>query len=1353
MMDSRLNSAPQKSMAAFPKEWMVRLLLMLIAVVATREITQAQTASLQGFGGTFSQPYRSGDLVVVFGTNIFSNQSPCDQVILYTGGLVGDTVVYTEGTSVNTPLKFVRSGSGSGVDTLKFLLHKSVACSPNTFLRFRKRPACTGSYLNSNILFMATGERATAIYGVTDSTYCVGDSNVAPVEIQDNVFFSLLNVPGYLSTGNPNNLDNLTGAMNVTSSDTGLYYIRVYTDTLAPGHLDCNDDDTVLVKILAMGTESINYGVDSLCPSLTTPQALQLPPTLLGGTFSSVPDTGLTLNVQTGAITPSTSRPGTYQVTYTHPHEACKLPSITTLYIDTLNQTLFSYPAAICQGDTSESPFLTTYTPGVYSVSQLPGFTGPISIDNTTGELISGQTTLGTVRVTFTPNDPCRVVTNQNITFVKRPTADFAVGNNGVICLSTASNSVPLIPVSPSATGIWSAPGLTLGTNSIIINASTPTGGPFYVSYFKDSTYASFSNLVCEDSAVVPVMIYGPESISIEYPLSDSLYCDGNQIIRPVVLSGTVGGVYSGRFLSGSGNFLPNPATGAIDLGNGSTNASIEVSYFPNASCPDSAVVDTVVITQDVNLGIDFVQQVSGISLAVCPLTDTIVNLVNTGTTIVPIVYDSLYVGGNGSASGTFPNALNGLDFLVNQMPFGGPYPVVRKVKYGGCVDLDSVYIEIYEPARADFSYLDDVYCEGSSNPVPFIMGVGGGTFSCINSSQLNQNVDPNTGEINLTNFLAGTYIIQYTTQGASPCPDVAVDTVQFLGLDAALFNYPDDDISFCTTDTPAVVIPELRDSTSQAVWTVTPAVGLDLVYPDSGIIDISQSVPGTYIVTRSIGQLGGACNSIYSIEITILQGDTATRMSFADSVYCQSEANPLPTIVGDDSTGFFFGQVGVQVNGQTGEINLVGSQVNQGLDYYTITYRLESAFGCVVELKDSVRIVGLDTTGFAYPKEFVCVTSPLMSPSQLPNPAIGTFYMVSSAGDTVNYINPSTGDINVTNAVVEGSQRFEIFFYPIDTSCRLVAKVNLNVYEGPAANNVVVSPGVNFCDLETVKFNKAGDGYLWFYINGGNVTNNVWGGQSADEFQSLYWEDGDTVTVISYSPASDTLRDPVNFAPIPNQAGGYYVDTSQTCWEEYTFILNERPKPSLSFVSLPEIREQSDQVLVELVSDVNQTNFTWQAIHVNNIDSTYLGAGNSSGPLDSAVAFTFLESVPLQYVMSPGAILLSFFPEAGGCAGDALVDTILINPAEVPIFIPEAFTPDGDEFNDTWNIQWTGEVDETQYRVLLYNRSGGEVLNMSPLNANWRGDVLPDGVYWWVLLQESDGKVIKNGGLTIRRK
>ena len=79
-------------MAAFPKEWMVRLLLMLIAVVATREITQAQTASLQGFGGTFSQPYRSGDLVVVFGTNIFSNQSPCDQVILYTGGLVGDTI-------------------------------------------------------------------------------------------------------------------------------------------------------------------------------------------------------------------------------------------------------------------------------------------------------------------------------------------------------------------------------------------------------------------------------------------------------------------------------------------------------------------------------------------------------------------------------------------------------------------------------------------------------------------------------------------------------------------------------------------------------------------------------------------------------------------------------------------------------------------------------------------------------------------------------------------------------------------------------------------------------------------------------------------------------------------------------------------------------------------------------------------------------------------------------------------------------------------------------------------------------------------------------------------------------------
>ena len=64
-------------------------------------------------------------------------------------------------------------------------------------------------------------------------------------------------------------------------------------------------------------TANISYASAPFCFSITTPQSVSLTGNGIytGGVFASV--TGLTINPNTGAITPSTSTPGSYIVTYT----------------------------------------------------------------------------------------------------------------------------------------------------------------------------------------------------------------------------------------------------------------------------------------------------------------------------------------------------------------------------------------------------------------------------------------------------------------------------------------------------------------------------------------------------------------------------------------------------------------------------------------------------------------------------------------------------------------------------------------------------------------------------------------------------------------------------------------------------------------------------------------------------------------------------------------------------------------------------------------------------------------------------------------------------------------------------
>ena len=101
------------------------------------------------------------------------------------------------------------------------------------------------------------------------------------------------------------------------------------------------------------------------------------------------------------------------------------------------------------------------------------------------------------------------------------------------------------------------------------------------------------------------------------------------------------------------------------------------------------------------------------------------------------------------------------------------------------------------------------------------------------------------------------------------------------------------------------------------------------------------------------------------------------------------------------------------------------------------------------------------------------------------------------------------------------------------------------------------------------------------------------------------------------------------------------------------------------------------------------------------------------------------------------------------GCiASDAMKVTILKE-----LKVPNAFSPNGDGINDTWNIQFLESYPGATIEV--FNRYGQQVFQSvgysKPWDGRYNGNVLPFGTYYW-LINPKNGRAAINGSVTIIR-
>ncbi len=696
-------------------------------------------------------------------------------------------------------------------------------------------------------------------------------------------------------------------------------------------------------------------------------------------------NSGLVINSNTGAIDVANSTIGTYTVTYTT-NGSCSNSSTQSVTISAPDNAGFSYAAAqYCQGpNANPSPIITGLTGGTFSAP------AGLIINSSTGQINLNNSTVGTYTVTYTTAGNCPNTATNTVTINALDDASFAYANNNY-CINDAD---PTPNITGLAGGTFSSTaGLAINASTGQIDVSSSTIGTYTVTYTTNGT--------CPNGGTQVVSVNGLDNASFSYTANS--YCQAGSDPSP-----TITGLAGGTFSSAAGLSI-NANTGQIDV-SGSTPGTYVVTYTTNGTCPNSATNSVTILTPS-NANFNYNQN------SYC------INGSNPTPTITGV--------SGGSFSSTMGLSINANTGEINlSASTVGTYTVTYSVNTN-CSSSSTQTVVIQSLDDASFAYGNSSYCTSGSNPAPTVTGLSGGTFSSSNSGLV---INATSGTINLSASTIGTYVVTYQTNGN--CPNSSSQTVNITAPSNANFTY--NQSSYCPTDSDPT--PNL---TGVSGGSFSSTAGLTL-NATTGVVDLSASTAGTYTITYTIG---GTCPNTSTQSFTLTPLDNAA-FGYAQNGYCQTDADPTPTVTGL-SGGTFGSTAGLALNASTGTIDVSASTPGT----YGVTYTTNGT--CPNTSTQTVIINAAGNTSFTYANASYCQNagnpSPVVTGSQG-----GTFS--SSAGLAIN---ASTGEVNLANSTT-GTYTIT---YTVSGTCGSVTTQNLII--APVDNANFNYNQTNYCQTD----------------------------------------------------------------------------------------------------------------------------------------------------------------------------------------------------------------------------------------------------------------------------------------------
>lgn len=848
------------------------------------------------------------------------------------------------------------------------------------------------------------------------------------------------------------------------------------------------------------------------------------------------------------------------------------------------------------------------------------------------------------------------------------------------------------------------------GTATVTVNGGVPEldGSNFTASNLLPAT-ASFANTTATHGGdIVVTGLNGGEMWSFDVtdangcpytvtggpfpPLEDPgfSYTPNNWCTNDAAAMPAISGTAGGTFTSAPAGLTINAANGQITPST-STPGVYTVTYTTPGICfDDSTVTVTIneVPTVDVLPDETVCEGANFTALNfTSPTAGTTFNWTNSNTNI------GLAAAGAGNIA-AFPGATAG------GVEVG---TVTVTPTLGTCTGTPiDITLTVNPTEDPNFNYPGGLtYCQSGTDPNAVITGTPGGTFSYVPTSGgpfLDMNTA--TGDVVLATSNLGSYDITYTTGGACTASStlnmvITNSLIADFSLGVYCANDLDPTPNFVQDDA-GVPFPAPG---SGGVFSAVPA-GLS-INAATGVVDLSASTPGTYTVTNTI-PASGACPVVsYDDDITI---NPVPDASIAGSAtICVADPIPDATITVNNSTGPW--TVNYLLNGGAAFENIPGGATpynhvfNSGLGTYDLVDITDDVTGCSNTIAGQI-IIDNYPTPTVDPIAAItgCEGDNLVVPSFTGTPA-GVNFQWSNSGNDVGFGMMGAGDIGPFvgqpgTAVVTVTP-----YGPNPTANSPLGcvgpteMVNITVNDNPVP--MFVADTLVGCEPLTVTFT--------------NQTPNS---------QNCIWDFGDGNSVNDCGPVTNTYA-----------AGTFDVTltvaSNDGCWGS-TVVSNYievYPQPTAAFTFAPQIIDVENTV-VDFTNGSNQaTSYVWD-----------FGDGTPDATS---------ENVAHEFLPVAGDYLVTLWAYNNGCV-DSYQQVITIQDVLI-YYVPNIFTPDGDEFNETFQPIFTSGYDIYDFHLTIFNRWGEIIFESYNDKLGWNGHygdggLVQDGVYVWQIEFKESG-------------
>jgi gliding motility-associated-like protein len=162
-----------------------------------------------------------------------------------------------------------------------------------------------------------------------------------------------------------------------------------------------------------------------------------------------------------------------------------------------------------------------------------------------------------------------------------------------------------------------------------------------------------------------------------------------------------------------------------------------------------------------------------------------------------------------------------------------------------------------------------------------------------------------------------------------------------------------------------------------------------------------------------------------------------------------------------------------------------------------------------------------------------------------------------------------------------------------------------------------------------------------------------------------------------------------------------------------------------------------------------------------DSVISTYVATVNAPGVTEWTLLSNTTQSPTLTVSWNnAGMYTIQATHTVDGCVSQPATTTVTVSRCpQLLYYVPNSFTPDGNQYNQTWRPVFTSGFDPAEFHLTIFNRWGNTVWESYSAMASWDGTynntACQDGVYTykiWFGDKETDAKYTVTGHITLIR-